>query len=94
MRHAADYFVDGPVAARHYNQIGAARNVRSCQGARGGRPGGGRNGDGMSVLPQNFDGRAQPGIARPHELPGTWIVNKDGVPELGYGVFSGFLVKL
>jgi len=48
----------------------------------------------MAVPLQNLDGGAQQRVAASREFARTGIVNEDSVPELGYGVFSGILVKL
>jgi len=48
----------------------------------------------MPILFQNLDGGAQQRLAASPEFARTGIVNDNGVPELGYGIFSGFLVKL
>jgi hypothetical protein len=48
----------------------------------------------MPVLLQNLDGGPQQRVAASPEFARTGIINEDGVPEVGYGVFSGFLVKL
>jgi hypothetical protein len=48
----------------------------------------------MPVPLQNLDGGPQQRFAASPEFARTWIVDEDGVPEFGNGVFSGFLVKL
>jgi hypothetical protein len=48
----------------------------------------------MPVLLQNLDGGPQQPVAASPESARARIVNEDGVPEFGDGVFSGFLVKL
>jgi hypothetical protein len=47
----------------------------------------------MPVLLQNLEGGPQR-VAAPPEFARTGIINEDGVPEFGDGVFSGILVKL
>lgn len=48
----------------------------------------------MPVPLQNLDGGAQQRVTASLEFARTGIVNEDGVPEFGDGVFSGILVKL
>jgi hypothetical protein len=48
----------------------------------------------MAIVTQDFDDAPEQRVPVPSELARIGIVDEDGVLENGYGVFSGFLVKL
>jgi hypothetical protein len=48
----------------------------------------------VAVVPEDFDNVPNERVPLPSELARIGIVDQDGVLENGYGVFSGFLVRL
>jgi hypothetical protein len=48
----------------------------------------------MAIALEDFDNAPEQRVPVPSELARIGIVDEDGVLENGYGVFSGFLVKL
>jgi hypothetical protein len=48
----------------------------------------------VAVFPEDFDNAPNERVPLPSELARIGIIDQDGVLENGYGVFSGFLVRL
>jgi hypothetical protein len=48
----------------------------------------------VAIAPEDFDNAPDERVPVPSELARIGIVDQDGVLESGYGIFSGFLVRL
>jgi hypothetical protein len=48
----------------------------------------------MAIALEDFDNAPEQRVPVPSELACVGVVDQDGVLENGYGVFSGFLVRL
>ena len=94
VHHAFGCFIDGAVAAGDNHQIGAAPDVFARDCARGPRALGGGHRHVMAVFLKSFYGPPDERASAPSEPAGPRIVDQDGIPVGGYGIFSGFKVRL
>jgi hypothetical protein len=74
MHHAFHRLVDGSVAARHHNQVGAASNVFPYNGTRRAWTRSRGNRYGMAVFLQDLYGAAQKCASATPEFAGSWII--------------------
>jgi hypothetical protein len=94
MHHAFGHFIDGAVATGGHDQVGAASDMFARNGARGSGPPGGDHGQVVAIVPEDSGHASDERVPLPSELARIGVVDQDGVLENGYGVFSGFLVRL
>ena len=82
MHHALGHFVDGAVAARRDNQIGAAIDVLARHRAGGLRPRGGHHRHRVAVLGENLHRARQQRTAASPQFARTRIVDQDSISSV------------